>query len=61
MVRYIDDCTGILLTPGFNGKDCLGNGQHDGLECCCDECDFYLVCFPDWKHNESTGALKILK
>ena len=44
----IDPSTGIPLTPSFHGVDCLGNGEHPGLECCCDECDFYLECFPDW-------------
>lgn len=39
------------LTPSFHGKDCLGNGTHEGIECCCDECDFYLECFPDWNKS----------
>lgn len=43
------DITGIYLTPGNNGADCLGNGKHfdaDGnrLECCCDECDYLMCC-----------------
>ena len=29
------------LTPG---GDCLGDGQHEGYECCCDECDYLQVC-----------------
>lgn len=46
----IIDVTGIELTPGNNGKDCLGNGLHfyeDGtwIECCCDECDYMVCCF----------------
>ena len=45
----IDSATGILLTPSFHGEDCLGNGEFAGLECCCDECDYYLICFPDWQ------------
>ena len=47
------DITGIELTPSEHGKDCLGNGQHEGVECCCDECNFYLSCFPgyDIKQN----------
>ena len=45
----IDPGTGILLTPGFHGEDCLGNGLHSEYECCCDECDYLLECFPDWK------------
>ncbi len=43
------DVTGIVLTPGNNGENCLGNGGHfdndDNLiECCCDECDYMLCC-----------------
>ena len=45
----IDPGTGILLTPGFHGEDCLGNGLHSEYEGCCDECDYLRECFPDWK------------
>ena len=38
------DVTGITLTPGNGGADCLGNGEHPGIECCCDECDYMLCC-----------------
>ena len=44
----VDESTGILLTPSHHGALCLGNGEHPGFECCCEECDFYLTCFPDW-------------
>ena len=40
---------GVELTPSPNGERCLGNGQHEGVECQCDECDYYQMCFPDWK------------
>jgi len=45
----IIDVTGIELTPGNCGKDCLGNGEHvdangQEIECCCDECDYLLCC-----------------
>lgn len=42
----IDPTTGIPLTPSWHGEDCMGNGEHPDLECCCDECDYYLACFP---------------
>ena len=47
----IIDITGIILTPGNGGNDCLGNGEHTDengnlIECCCDECDYYLECYP---------------
>ena len=40
------DVTGIELTPG-KPNICLGNGEQ-GFECCCDECDYYLLCFPEF-------------
>ena len=45
----IIDLTGIELTPGNNGDDCLGNGRHiddngEIIECCCDECDYMMCC-----------------
>ena len=43
------DPTGILLTPSYHGEECLGNGEHPDYECCCDECPFYLACFPNWR------------
>lgn len=39
----------VKLTPSLNGVDCLGNGEHEDIEICCDECDYYFDCFPDWK------------
>ena len=39
--KKIIDITGIELTPG-EPLVCLGNGEH-GFECCCDECDYYLL------------------
>ncbi|MBQ4612711.1 MAG: hypothetical protein IJB26_04105 [Clostridia bacterium] len=46
----IIDVTGTVLTPGNEGKDCLGNGLHfdkNGarIECCCDECDYAVCCY----------------
>lgn len=43
----IDPSTGTKLTPSYHGKECLGNGSWPGYECCCDECDYYLNCFPE--------------
>lgn len=50
----LTDPTGTKLTPSWHGEKCLGNGEH-GLECCCDECDFYLACFPDWEDYKEQG------
>ncbi len=50
--KVIIDVTGIRLTPGNNGRDCAGNGEHRDIfgniiECCCDECDYLLCCMED--------------
>ena len=44
--KKIIDITGIELTPGQPAV-CLGNGEQ-GLECCCDGCNYYLLCFPEF-------------
>ena len=40
------DITGVELAPG-EPLVCLGNGEQ-GFECCCDECDYFLLCFPEF-------------
>ena len=44
--KKIIDVTGTELTPG-EPTICLGNGDQ-GLACCCDECDYFLFCFPQF-------------
>ncbi len=44
--KKVIDITGTELTPG-KPNVCLGNGKQ-GFECCCDECDYYLFCFPEF-------------
>lgn len=39
----------VELTPSHHGENCLGNGEHPGIECQCDECPHYLTCFPEWE------------
>ena len=53
------DITGIELMPG-EPIFCLGNGEQ-GFECCCDECDYYLLCFPEFdpKSNDENIAMDI--
>lgn len=46
--ELLDPSTGIKLSPSWHGKECMGNGDWLGYECCCDECDHYQACFPDW-------------
>ena len=48
MEEKIIDVTGVELTPG-NPDECLGNGEHfdkygNPIECCCDECDYLMLC-----------------
>ena len=54
--RKVIVVTGTELTPG-EPTVCLGNGEQ-GFECCCDECDYYLLCFPEFdpksKRNNKT-------
>ena len=44
--KKVIDITGIELTPG-EPTVCLGNGEQ-GFDCCCDECGYYLSCFPEF-------------
>ena len=44
--KRVIDITGVELMPG-EPTVCLGNGEQ-GFECCCEECDFYLLCFPEF-------------
>ena len=50
--KRVIDITDVELIPG-EPKVCLGNGEQ-GFECCCDECDYFLLCFPqfDTKNKE---------
>ena len=38
-----------ILTPSYHGELCRHNGENPDYEIACDECNFYLLCFPDWK------------
>ena len=38
-----------ILTSSYHGELCRHNGDNPNYEIACDECDFYLICFPDWK------------
>lgn len=40
-----------LYRPSLHGEKCPSNGEHQGIECRCDNCDHYLECFPDWKEQ----------
>ncbi len=47
------DVTGIGITPSKKGVDCIGNGKYKDkngnyIECCCDECDYFIYCFEEY-------------
>ena len=46
IIKKTIDVSGIELTPG-DPTICLGKGEQ-GFECCCDECGYYLLCFPEF-------------
>ena len=46
MEEKVIDISGVELTPG-EPAICLGNGKQ-GFDCCCDECDYFLLCFPEF-------------
>ena len=50
--KKVIDITGVEIMPG-EPTVCLGNGEQ-GFECCCDECDYYLLCFPEFEHAKKT-------
>ena len=49
ILKKVIDINGVELTPG-EPTVCLGNGEQ-GFECCCDECDYYLLCFPEFEQK----------
>lgn len=57
----IIDITGTTLTPGNNGNNCLGNGNHfdnngNIIECCCDECDYLICCYDEYSIDECNSC-----
>jgi len=55
--KKITDITGVELAPG-EPDACLGNGDRE-FECCCDECDYFLLCFPEFDpENKEAGNIK---
>ena len=60
--KQIIDVTGTPLTPSRQGRKCLGNGEHPEYECCCDECAYYLYCFPQFDvFNKNKFVKKVMK
>ena len=57
--QKVIDITGIELTPG-EPIVCLGNGEQ-GFECCCDECDYYLLCYPEFDPKNEEENIVMVK
>lgn len=51
LCRIFCHLTQLLIRPkpSHHGEECFYNGEHTDFECRCDNCPFYLDCFPDWK------------
>ena len=39
-----------ILTASYHGEKCRHNGENPDYELACDECPYYLACFPDWQY-----------
>ena len=42
-----------ILTPGFHGTKCRHNGENPDYEIACDECEYCLLCFPEYDDDIS--------
>jgi hypothetical protein len=51
MYKIENDPTNAELHPG-DQNNCQGNGNHPGFEICCDNCDWFLLCFPQYDRKE---------
>lgn len=47
--KFLQEVIHMILTPSFHGEKCGYNGRDTAREIGCDNCEFYLVCFPDWE------------
>ncbi len=59
--KKIIDVTGVELTP-CNMTSCLGNGEYfdengNLIECCCDECDYLILCLENKKKCENPSKI----
>ena len=55
--KEITNIPNIKLTPGKPAA-CLGNGEY-GFECCCVECDYFLLCFPEFDPENTDENIAI--
>lgn len=40
-----------ILTPSFHGEKCRHNGENADYDIACVECDYFLICFPEWEEE----------
>ena len=45
--RKEDEHPEEILTPSYHGRRCRHNWDDPNYEMACDECDFFLACFPE--------------
>ena len=45
--------------PSLGGTECKGNGQHEGIEIQCDECDSFLECYPEYDIEVSPEDIEL--
>lgn len=38
------------MTASYHGERCRHNGENADYEIACDECPYFLTCFPDWQY-----------
>ena len=48
-IMEVENMDEEVLTPSYHGELCRHNGNNPDYEIACDECDYYLTCFPDWE------------
>ena len=44
-----------ILTPSYHGALCRHNGNNANYEIACDECDFFLLCYPEFNSRIRPG------
>lgn len=49
------DVTGAILCPG-DPEHCQGNGKDHRFEICCDGCNYFLQCYPEWGRKGGSDA-----
>lgn len=49
MQEYSKEEEEEVLSPSYHGVLCRHNGDNPDYEIACDECYYYMQCFPDWE------------